>query len=532
MSEILQTQTSKSLNHLTPQSSIAIVGAGPAGLTLARLLQLKGLNVKVYERDLNRDARVQGATLDLHQDAGLKALRAAGLLEEFKRRYRPYADIARFVDEKAVIHLDGHDDPNYQAEAFENEHFRPEIDRGPLRTMLLDSLQPETVVWNSHILALEPVGNAWKLEFENRSTASADLVIAADGAGSKVRPFVTPIKPFYTGVTAVEGAVYDSAKNAPRVHGLLKGGKIFALGNSQTLIISSKGDGSLAFYLSFNASENWVRDCGLDFTSNAQMLAWFKQQYPNWDSIWFELFENADSHYVARQINSLPVDQTWEPRENITLIGDAAHLMTPFAGEGVNVAMLDALELAIRLTDPTFPTLRDAIAAFESEMRDRAVLSMQASLENGVMFHSPGALEAMLAMFGQPPEEADTTANPDANSDHVEVQTGAASTPKELFAGQIFDRTQNPNLQKKINAAYRFNVSGRNGGIWIVDFRKNSAGVQQADEKGQCEIKISDDDFVAILEKRLNPQSAFDSGRLKVVGNMLLAIKFADVVGV
>ena len=47
---------------------IAIVGGGPGGLTLARLLQLKGANVKVYERDLNKDARVQGSLLDLHED--------------------------------------------------------------------------------------------------------------------------------------------------------------------------------------------------------------------------------------------------------------------------------------------------------------------------------------------------------------------------------------------------------------------------------------------------------------------------------
>lgn len=53
---------------------IAIVGGGPGGLILAKLLQLKGANVKVYERDLNKNARVQGSPLDLHDDSGLAAI--------------------------------------------------------------------------------------------------------------------------------------------------------------------------------------------------------------------------------------------------------------------------------------------------------------------------------------------------------------------------------------------------------------------------------------------------------------------------
>ncbi len=72
--------------------SIAIVGGGPGGLILARLLQLKGANVKVYERDINKDARVIGSPLDMHEESGLAALRKANLLDEFKKNFRPGAD--------------------------------------------------------------------------------------------------------------------------------------------------------------------------------------------------------------------------------------------------------------------------------------------------------------------------------------------------------------------------------------------------------------------------------------------------------
>ena len=62
---------------LLENKKVAIIGGGPGGLTLARLLQLKGVDVKVYERDKDKSVRQQGATLDLHEDSGLKALAEA-----------------------------------------------------------------------------------------------------------------------------------------------------------------------------------------------------------------------------------------------------------------------------------------------------------------------------------------------------------------------------------------------------------------------------------------------------------------------
>ncbi|XHR94980.1 FAD-dependent oxidoreductase [Mucilaginibacter sp. UC70_90] len=71
---------------------IAIIGGGPVGLTLARLLQYKRMDVSVYERHLNKDVRSQGTTLDLHEQSGLKALKVAHLLYAFKRMYGPGAE--------------------------------------------------------------------------------------------------------------------------------------------------------------------------------------------------------------------------------------------------------------------------------------------------------------------------------------------------------------------------------------------------------------------------------------------------------
>ncbi|WP_338871598.1 NAD(P)/FAD-dependent oxidoreductase [Spirosoma sp. SC4-14] len=374
---------------------IAIVGGGPGGLTLARLLQMKGARVNVYERDVDKYARVQGATLDLHYESGLLALREAGLLDAFNANYRPGADKLRIVDKKGIVVLDEHVN-----EA--DELFRPEIDRGPLRKILLDSLQPNTVVWNSQFITMSPNGDGWKLEFRNGTSAEADIVIAADGANSKIRTYITPIKPFYAGVTVMEGAVYDSETASPRVHKLLNGGKLFVLGDEKTLIVSSKGDGSMVFYIGCKTDEHWMRNCGIDFADKAQVLGWFRQEFADWDDIWLDLFEKAEYPLMLRPQYCMPLDQTWESLPNLTMLGDAAHLMPPYAGEGVNMAMLDALELSNCLTNSLFLDVQAAIAAYENQMRNRASEVARLTLDQTEALHSPAAITHMLAVFNEP----------------------------------------------------------------------------------------------------------------------------------
>ncbi|BAP31137.1 tetracycline resistance protein transposon [Chryseobacterium sp. StRB126] len=375
--------------------SIAIVGGGPAGLTLARLLQLKNAYVKVYERDFNKEARVQGSPLDMHENSGLAAISKADLLEEFKKTFRPGADKTLIMNEQAEILFSDHD--TKPDEDFGAEHFRPEIDRGPLRNMLLESLHPDTVVWDSHFISMEPQNEGWLIHFKNGTSAYADLVIAADGAHSKIRPYLTDNKPVYSGVIMLEGIV--SKQHAPHINALINGGKIMAFGNSKNILMGQKGNGDLGFYASFKAEENWAANSKLDFSDNTAILHWFKTEYPEWNEIWHELFENAVIPFIPRPIYAMPLDQSWETKSNITLIGDAAHVMPPFAGEGANMAMLDALELSEHLTDSSYTSLQEAISHYEINMRKRAADATKESLENGERMHSETALATMLEFF-------------------------------------------------------------------------------------------------------------------------------------
>jgi len=378
---------------------IAIVGGGPGGLTLARLLQLKGANVKLHERDFNKEARVQGSPLDLHDESGLAAIRKANLFDEFKKNFLRGADKMLIVNERAEIFFSNH--KTKPVEDFGSIYFRPEIDRGSLRKILLESLQPETVVWDSHFTSMEQQNEGWLLHFKNDSSAHADIVIAADGANSKIRPYITDIKPFYSGVTMLEGNVYDAEKATPHIYKLLNGGKIMAFGNTKNLLMGLKEKRDIGFYASFKADENWAVNNGLDYDDKTQLLDWFKKEYSEWSSIWYELFENAATPFVPRPIYCMPLNQSWKAMPNLTMLGDAAHVMPPFAGEGANVAMLDALELSEYLTSDKYNTLQEAISFYETDMRKRAAMAAQESLENGEQMHSEDALKKMLDMFSR-----------------------------------------------------------------------------------------------------------------------------------
>ena len=118
--------------------NIAIAGGGPGGLTLARLLQKSGAKVVVYERDQSRSARVHGSALDLHEGSGLAALEAAGLVEAFWPNYRSDLERLRLTGASGTVLHD-------HARSMSGAGKRPEIERGPLRDLLLDSLEGGTV---------------------------------------------------------------------------------------------------------------------------------------------------------------------------------------------------------------------------------------------------------------------------------------------------------------------------------------------------------------------------------------------------
>jgi 2-polyprenyl-6-methoxyphenol hydroxylase-like FAD-dependent oxidoreductase len=329
---------------------IAVVGGGPGGLTLARLLQRNGAQVSVYERDHSRDARIQGSALDLHEDSGLAALDAAGLMDAFWVDHRPDLDRLRLTDATGKVLHD-------HARRMSGTGRRPEIERGPLRDILLDSLEPGTVQWNCKLESAESHGEQVALHFAGRPSVLADIAVGSDGANSRLRELVTPIRPEYVGVSLVEALIPKAKQTIPELWDLLGGSALMALGGERTIGMGTKPDGSVLLYAGLKTQSSGARQSLEEASSQDQRVAWFHANFNGWSDIWQPLFREAVS-MVWRPLTVCPTDQHWEPKPNVTLIGDAAHVMPPYAGEGVNMAMLDALVLSRLLLSEPRPLTR------------------------------------------------------------------------------------------------------------------------------------------------------------------------------
>ena len=342
--------------------SIAIIGAGPGGLTLARILQQANIPVVVYEFEASRTARTQGGTLDLHAESGQLAVKEAGLWPQIEKLLRYEGEDFRMMDNKGFLHVE------VGTELGRN---RPEIDRLQLREILLDSLDSELIFWDSKVKKVEQRSDGkYNIHFEGKVAEGFDLVIGADGAWSKVRPLLSETMPYYSGISAVELVFTDVDIKQPKVSKLVGRGSMFALGDNQNILVQRNGDGSVKVYAAIRSSENFLKESGIDFSDPEDARKGLLKIFDNWDLSLQELLTLCDDLFIPRPMYMLPPGFTWPNRPGVTLIGDAAHLMTPFAGEGVNQAMLDALRLGQQIIANT-NDLTTAVVNYEQEIFKR-----------------------------------------------------------------------------------------------------------------------------------------------------------------
>lgn len=349
---------------------IAIVGAGPGGLTLARLLHLSGIHATVFEREQGPLERPQGGTLDLHEDSGLLAVQRAALGKEFQRIARYDDQGSRLLDKAGRVLFE---EPDAGAGN------RPEVDRTALRDMLLASLPADTVQWGC---ALRDVrlqeGGRWNLLFANGEAGPFDLVVGADGAWSRVRPLLSPYKPQYSGLTFIEFGIDDVDRGHPALAQLVGRGKLEVQGDGKEVIAQRNGNAHIRGYAIFRVPADWAAQ-RFDFASPASVRSGLLEEFAGYADAVTDLFRASNDHFVARPIHALPVGHCWVNRRGLTLLGDAAHVMSPFGGEGVNAAMRDAAELAAALARPG--DWAAAVAACEMAMFERVADAAEGSAE-------------------------------------------------------------------------------------------------------------------------------------------------------
>ncbi|HEX4058110.1 MAG TPA: NAD(P)/FAD-dependent oxidoreductase [Galbitalea sp.] len=368
--------------------TIAIIGAGLSGLVCARILQRAGLAVTVYEADADVAARQQGGDLDIHSDTGQIALRQAGLYNEFLKNTIAGAEAVRIMDKTAHVFID-------HPEAA-GGHGRPEIKRTVLRELLVDSLESGSIHWGSKVVAVRPAEPGHELEFADGTVVHADLVIGADGAWSKVRPLLTPVDPAYVGITMVEIRISDSANRHPDARALVGDGSLFALSDHR--YIGGHGGDEMALGLGFRVPEDWSTASGVDWADAASARTALLAEFGDWATPFTDLIRNCNDTIWPRPIYALPTGTSWEHVPGVTLAGDAAHVMSPFAGEGANLALIDGADLARAILSGG--DLDASLADYERKIIRRGAKSAAASAKSLDMLFNDKAPKQLVRMFG------------------------------------------------------------------------------------------------------------------------------------
>ncbi len=371
-------------------ASVTIVGAGLGGLTLARILHVHGIASAVYEAEPSAQARTQGGQLDIHPDNGQRALRSAGLYEQFLDLIHVGGEAMRMLDKDATVLMD--------APAGHEPGERPEVLRGRLRQILLDSLPADTVHWGSKVVTARTLETgSHQLTFTDGTVVVTDVLVGADGAWSRIRPLLSTAIPEYLGMSYIETYLYDADEKHSAAAELVGRGAMFALAPGKAIFAHREQGDVLHTYVALNRPVEWIDS--IDFTDATGARAQIAAEFDGWSPELTSLITDGDTAPTSRPLYALPIGHRWDRVPGVTLVGDAAHLMPP-SGEGANLAMLDGAELGEALA--AHPgDIEAALVAYEESLFPRsAAADAEAHQLQELLFgeHAPfGLIEAFAA---------------------------------------------------------------------------------------------------------------------------------------
>lgn len=316
----------------------------------------------------------------------------AGLEAQFQANSRPEGEALRIMKSTG---------PPLYVEDIEPEQSgpppRPEIDRTILRKILLDAIPPELVHWSHTLVSAQgSTGGAYTLKFSNGLQTECDLLVGADGAWSKVRALVSEATPAYAGITGAELSLTpETVAQNSHILDLVGQGTLMALDDGKALLPQWNASNRLRTYAWFKGSKDFSLPSDVS-EAKAKLL----EIYEGWEPWLLELIAKADPEAIyLRPLYTLPTDHKWTNKPGVTLIGDAAHLMSPFAGEGANQAMLDATDLALALVQSKPTEWDQKITQCEEAMFKRATSAAEQSQQNLELAFGDEAAERFTKLF-------------------------------------------------------------------------------------------------------------------------------------
>lgn len=400
---------------------IAIAGGGPAALTLGALLHQRNIPFQIIElRPKPTEAELDqpSGMLDLHTESGLAAIHACGLWEQFLPLTADCEESMLLADQDGtILHAD---DGGLES--------RPEISRHNITRLMLRIVPQEAIRWKTKIVSArrDEKGSTGKTTLDLQTgeggeivSETYDLVIGADGAWSKVRALLTDVKPKPSNLHYVTLIIKNITTRFPELAQIVGKGTYMALAKGHGISSQRGAQDSAMLRLFMNDTDlgasHFAKLAELSVSDLRKALLEDDRLYGEHGLKLKELAntafdeeieqKGADGKLIFKPLVALPPGYQWDSKSGVTLIGDAAHVMLPTAGEGVNCAMWDALDLSEVITQAWQASRQDGdqqksfqvamdplVQKFEEKMLARSgEFSQEAAANAEMMFGKDGA---------------------------------------------------------------------------------------------------------------------------------------------